>query len=37
MTRPTEQWRAMRNPDLFRIVHDDERATWDGMRVPTSG
>jgi 2,3-bisphosphoglycerate-dependent phosphoglycerate mutase len=32
-----EQWRAMRNPDLFRISYEGERATWDGTRVPTSG
>jgi 2,3-bisphosphoglycerate-dependent phosphoglycerate mutase len=32
-----EQWRAMRNPDLFRIVYEGERATWDRTRVLTSG
>jgi 2,3-bisphosphoglycerate-dependent phosphoglycerate mutase len=30
------QWRTMRNPDLFRIVYEDGRATWDGARLPTS-
>lgn len=30
-----EGWKAMRNPDLFRVVHDGERATWDGARLPT--
>ena len=31
-----EQWRAMRNPDLFRVVYDNEQATWDGTRLPTA-
>jgi 2,3-bisphosphoglycerate-dependent phosphoglycerate mutase len=31
-----EQWRSMRNPDLFRVVYRDGRATWDGSRLPTS-
>jgi 2,3-bisphosphoglycerate-dependent phosphoglycerate mutase len=31
-----EQWRSMRNPDLFRVVHDGQRATWDGARLPTA-
>lgn len=31
-----EQWRSMRNPDLFRVVYRDGRATWDGVRLPTS-
>jgi 2,3-bisphosphoglycerate-dependent phosphoglycerate mutase len=29
------QWKAMRNPDLFRVVHDGERMSWDGTRLPT--
>lgn len=28
-----EQWRKMRNPDLFRVVYQRGRATWDGTRV----
>lgn len=28
-----EQWRAMRNPDLFHVVHDGERATWSRMNL----
>lgn len=31
-----EQWRSMRNPDLFRVIHEGERATWDGTRLPTT-
>jgi 2,3-bisphosphoglycerate-dependent phosphoglycerate mutase len=31
-----EQWRSMRNPDLFRVVHEAERASWDGTRLPTA-
>ena len=31
------QWEAMRNPDLFRVVLDGERASWDGTRLPTAG
>jgi 2,3-bisphosphoglycerate-dependent phosphoglycerate mutase len=31
-----EQWRSMRNPDLFRVVYDQDRATWDGLRLPTA-
>jgi hypothetical protein len=31
-----EQWRAMRNPDLFRVVYEGERPTWDGTRLPTT-
>jgi 2,3-bisphosphoglycerate-dependent phosphoglycerate mutase len=31
-----QQWRAMRNPDLFRIVYEGERATWDGVRMPAA-
>jgi len=31
-----EQWRAMRNPDLFRIAYEGERATWDRVRVVAS-
>jgi 2,3-bisphosphoglycerate-dependent phosphoglycerate mutase len=30
------QWRAMRNPDLFRVTYDAGRASWDGTRLPTS-
>jgi 2,3-bisphosphoglycerate-dependent phosphoglycerate mutase len=30
------QWRAMRNPELFCVVHDGERATWDGARLATA-
>lgn len=30
-----EQWRAMKNPDVFRIVYEGGRATWDGTRLPT--
>lgn len=30
------QWKAMRNPDLFCVVHDGEHATWDGARMPTA-
>lgn len=29
-------WRAMRNPDLYRIVYEGARATWDGSRLPTA-
>lgn len=31
-----EQWRSMRNPDLFRVVYEGERAIWDGTRLPTT-
>jgi 2,3-bisphosphoglycerate-dependent phosphoglycerate mutase len=31
-----EQWRSMRNPDLFCVVYDQGRATWDGVRLPTA-
>jgi 2,3-bisphosphoglycerate-dependent phosphoglycerate mutase len=31
-----EQWRAMRNPDLFKVVHEAGRARWDGARLPCS-
>ena len=30
-----EQWRAMRNPDLFCIRYQDGCASWDGTRLPT--
>jgi 2,3-bisphosphoglycerate-dependent phosphoglycerate mutase len=30
------EWRAMRNPELFRVVHEAGRATWDGTRLPTA-
>jgi 2,3-bisphosphoglycerate-dependent phosphoglycerate mutase len=30
------QWRAMQNPDLFRIVYETGRPSWDGTRLPTS-
>ena len=30
-----EQWRSMRNPDLFRVVYELEHASWDGARWPT--
>jgi 2,3-bisphosphoglycerate-dependent phosphoglycerate mutase len=30
------QWRSMRNPDLFRVVCEDDRVTWDGTRLPTA-
>jgi 2,3-bisphosphoglycerate-dependent phosphoglycerate mutase len=30
------QWREMRNPDRFRVVYEDGRATWDGTRLPTT-
>lgn len=29
------QWRAMRNPDLFRVVYEAGRASWDGASLPT--
>ena len=29
------QWKEMRNPDLFRVVFDGERAAWDRTRLPT--
>jgi 2,3-bisphosphoglycerate-dependent phosphoglycerate mutase len=31
-----EQWRSMRNPDLFRVEYEGERAMWDGTRLPTT-
>jgi len=31
-----EEWRAMRNPDLFRIRYEAGRASWDGTRLPTA-
>ena len=31
-----DEWRAMRNPDVFRIVYRDGRATWDGERLPAA-
>ncbi len=31
-----DDWRAMRNPDLFRIVYEDTRAVRDGSRLPTA-
>jgi 2,3-bisphosphoglycerate-dependent phosphoglycerate mutase len=31
-----EQWRAMKNPDLFRVRHEVGRASWDGTRLPTT-
>jgi 2,3-bisphosphoglycerate-dependent phosphoglycerate mutase len=31
-----DQWRAMSNPDLFRIVYEGGHASWDGTRLPTS-
>jgi 2,3-bisphosphoglycerate-dependent phosphoglycerate mutase len=30
------EWRAMRNPDLFCVQYENGRATWDGVRLPTS-
>ena len=31
-----ERWRAMRNPDLFRVVYRNGRPTWDGQQLATS-
>ncbi|MDD9969015.1 MAG: histidine phosphatase family protein [Myxococcales bacterium] len=31
-----ERWRAMRNPDLFRIAYGSAGARWDGVQMPTS-
>lgn len=30
------EWRAMKNPDLFRIGYGVGRATWDGTRLATA-
>lgn len=30
-------WRAMRNPDLFRVVYDGGRPTWNGARLAAGG
>lgn len=29
-------WRAMRNPDLFCVVYDGDRPTWNGARLPVA-
>jgi 2,3-bisphosphoglycerate-dependent phosphoglycerate mutase len=29
-------WRAMRNPDLFRVVYDGDCPAWDGARWPAA-
>ena len=31
-----EQWRAMRNPDLFRVVYEVGQPAWDGVSLATS-
>lgn len=31
------QWREMRNPDLFRVIYEAGRPSWDGERLPTGG
>lgn len=31
-----ERWRAMRNPDLFRVRYEEGRPSWDGVSLPTS-
>jgi 2,3-bisphosphoglycerate-dependent phosphoglycerate mutase len=31
-----EQWRTMKNPDLFRVRHEAGHASWDGTRLPTA-
>jgi 2,3-bisphosphoglycerate-dependent phosphoglycerate mutase len=31
-----EEWRAMRNPDLFCIRYEAGRASWDGTRLPVA-
>jgi 2,3-bisphosphoglycerate-dependent phosphoglycerate mutase len=30
------EWRALRNPELLRVVYTAGRASWDGARLPTS-